>query len=58
MELGSDGQENAKLVDELFELTVKDLIYDDEFIQALGETQSVSVRIDRLDDQLVDTKPK
>jgi hypothetical protein len=58
MELGSDGKEDPQKVDELFELTVKDLVYDDEFIQALGETQSVSCRIDRLADQMVDSQTK
>jgi hypothetical protein len=32
-------------VEELIGLTFKDLIYDDEFVDALGETQSVSSQV-------------
>jgi hypothetical protein len=45
IECGSDGPGDMQRVEELIGLTFKDLIYDDEFVDALGETQSVSSQV-------------
>jgi hypothetical protein len=33
---------------------MQDLVYDDEFIVALGEKESVTIRVSRLDKWMVD----
>lgn len=41
-------------VEQLIDLAMQDLVYDDEFVQALGEKESVTIRVSRLDNQVVD----
>ena len=45
IECGSDGPGDVARVEQLIALSFKDLMYDDEFIEALGETQSVATQI-------------
>lgn len=41
-------------VEQMIDLAMQDMIYDDEFITALGEKESVTIRVSRLDNQMVD----
>jgi hypothetical protein len=52
IECGSDGPGDMQRVEELIGLTFKDLIYDDEFVDALGETQSVASQVTAILDKL------
>lgn len=45
IECGSDGPGDLARVEEMIALTFKDLMYDDEFVAALGETQSISTQV-------------
>ena len=45
IECASDGQANMDLVQQMMGLTMQELIFDDDFVSALGETQSVSVEV-------------
>jgi hypothetical protein len=45
VECGSDGTADMNRVQEMVAITMQDLIYDDDFVSALGETQSVSVQV-------------
>jgi hypothetical protein len=45
IECGSDGSADTAQVQQMMALTMQDLIYDDDFVSALGETQSVSVLV-------------
>ena len=38
--------------EEMINLAMQDLIYDDEFIAALGEKESVTIRVSRVLDKL------
>lgn len=41
-------------VEQMIDLAMQDLIYDDEFIAALGEKESVTIRVSKLDDRMID----
>lgn len=41
-------------VEQLIDLAMQDLVYDDEFVAAVGEKQALTIRVSRLDDQMVD----
>jgi hypothetical protein len=57
--LGGPGQLDQARVNEMVDLAIKDLIYDDEFIGALDEKVSVSSTVTAiLDNQTVDQKQK
>lgn len=45
IETGSDGPGDMARVEELISLSFKDLIYDEAFVSALGETQSISSQV-------------
>lgn len=45
IECASAGAANLARVEELIDLSMQDLVYDDEFIQALDETQSVTIQV-------------
>ena len=45
IECGSDGPGDLSRVEEMIALSFKDLMYDDEFVTALGETQSITTQI-------------
>jgi len=42
---GTDGPGDLAQVENLIALAFKDLLYDDEFVEALGETQSISSQV-------------
>lgn len=45
IECGSDGPGDLARVEEMIALSFKDLMYDEEFVSALGETQSLSTQV-------------
>jgi hypothetical protein len=55
IECASSGRADDRRVEELLDLALKDLIYDDEFIAALDEKESVTIQlvplVGRLDNQ-------
>lgn len=44
VECASDGNPDLDKVESLIDLTMQDLVFDDEFIAALDETQSVTIQ--------------
>ena len=44
----SDGQADLARVESMIDLAMQDLVYDDEFIAALDEKESVTIRVSRL----------
>ncbi len=38
----------------MLDLAFQDLVYDDEFIAALDEKESVTIRVSKLDNRMVD----
>ena len=44
-----NGTADEARVEEMIDLAMQDLVYDDEFIVALGEKESVTIRVSRLD---------
>lgn len=40
-----NGEPNMSRVEEMIDLAMQDLVYDDEFIAALDESQSVTIRV-------------
>ena len=52
---GSGTADEAK-VEEMIDLAMQDLVYDDEFISALDEKESVTIRVSKLGKQMVDTQ--
>lgn len=45
VECHSDGKANIERVEQLLDLALQDLIYDDEFIKALDESQAVTIQL-------------
>lgn len=45
IECASDGSADLAMVEEMLDLTFKELVYDDSFVNALGETQSVTIQV-------------
>ena len=45
IECASDGQADLGRVEELIDLSMQDLCFDDEFVQALDEGQSVTIQV-------------
>jgi hypothetical protein len=45
VECASEGQADTQKVEELLDLALKDLIYDDRFIEALDETEAVTIQL-------------
>lgn len=43
--LASNGRANTQRVEEMIDLAMQDLVYDDEFIAALDESQSVTIQV-------------
>ena len=43
------GSPDLARVEEMIDLSMQDLVYADEFIVALGESESVTIRVSRLD---------
>ena len=46
---GSQGTADESKVENMIDLAMQDLVYDDEFIAALDEGQSVTIRVSKLD---------
>ena len=45
----SEGRADEARVESMIDLAMQDLVYDDEFITALDEKESVTIRVSRLD---------
>ena len=45
IECGTDGPGDLAQIENMIALTFKDLMYDDEFVDALGETQSIATQV-------------
>jgi len=45
VECQGDGEADLARVEELLDLALKDLIYDDEFVAALDEKESVTIQL-------------
>jgi hypothetical protein len=45
VECGSDGVPDSTRVEEMIDLNMQDLVYDDEFIAALDEKESVTIQV-------------
>lgn len=41
----SQGEPNLKRVEEMIDLNMQDLVFDDEFVRALDENQSVTIQV-------------
>ena len=48
------GTADEAQVENMIDLAMQDLVYDDEFIGALDEKESVTIRVSRLDNRMVD----
>ena len=44
------GRADNERVESMIDLAMQDLVFDDEFIAALDEKQSVTIQVSRLDD--------
>lgn len=49
IECQGDGEPDLERVEELMDLSMQDLVYDDEFVAALDEKEAVSIQIVKLD---------
>jgi len=49
IECASEGEAVAAKVEELLDLSMQDLVMDDEFVAALDEKESVSIQVLKLD---------
>jgi archaellin len=45
IECASDGDADLSRVEQMIDLSMQDLVYDDEFIAALDETHSVTIQV-------------
>ena len=45
---GGEGSADVSRVEEMIDLAMQDLVYDDEFVAALDEGQSITIRVSRL----------
>lgn len=48
------GTADEERVEQMLDLAFQDLVYDDEFIAALDEKESVTIRVSKLDNRMVD----
>ena len=48
------GTADEARVEEMLDLAFQDLVYDDEFIASLDEKESVTIRVSKLDNKMVD----
>ena len=49
-----NGTADEARVEEMLDLAFQDLVYDDEFIASLDEKESVTIRVSKLDNKMVD----
>jgi len=45
VQCASEGNPDLQRVESMIDLAMQDLVYDDEFIAALDETQSVTIQV-------------
>lgn len=45
IQCAGEGSPDLARVDELIDLTMQDLVFDDDFIEALDEKESVTIRV-------------
>lgn len=50
----SVGSADEPKVENMIDLVMQDLVFDDEFIAALDEKESVTIQVSRLDNRMVD----
>ena len=50
-----NGRADEGQVENMIDLAMQDLVFDDEFIAALDEKESVTIRVSKLDKRLVDS---
>ena len=48
VECAGDGEPDLARVEQLIDLSMQDLVYDDEFITALDEKESVTIQVQRI----------
>lgn len=48
------GTADGDRVEQMLDLAFQDLVYDDEFVTALDEQESVTIRVSKLDNRMVD----
>ncbi len=48
VECNSDGQADLDRVEEMIDISMQDLVYDDEFVAALDEKEAVTIQVVRL----------
>ena len=48
VECASPGEADLNRVEELIDLNMQDLVYDDEFVAALNEKEAVTIQVTRL----------
>ncbi len=46
---GGSGTADEAQVEQMIDLAMQDLVYDDEFIAALDEKEAVTIRVSKLD---------
>lgn len=49
VECQGEGSADLDRAEQLIDLSMQDLVFDDEFIAALDESESVSIQVSRLD---------
>jgi hypothetical protein len=49
------GRSDEAQVENMIDLAMQDLVFDDEFIAALDEKEAVTIRVSKLDKRLVDS---
>ena len=49
------GQADEAQVENMIDLAMQDLVFDDEFVAVLDEKESVTIRVSKLDKRLVDS---
>lgn len=47
IECASEGDPDLQRVEEMIDLNMQDLVFDDQFVQALDESQSVTIQVTR-----------
>ena len=45
VECATDGTADLSRVEEMIDLSMQELVFDDEFVSALGETQAVTIQV-------------
>ena len=51
-----EGTIDEAQVEQMLDLAFQDLVYDDEFVAALDEKESVTIRVSKLENRMVDSK--